>query len=64
MVLFELLELLIADSESSGLMIVGCYRSEDVTETNILSKTISNLNDNAQSLTFTSKRENDDVKDC
>jgi len=39
---FELLELLLTDRESSGLMVVGCYRSEEMTHAQILSKIIPN----------------------
>jgi len=44
----ELIKSMLTDRESSGLLVVGCYRSEEVNETHDLSKTILDLSQRAE----------------
>ena len=40
----ELLESLVTDSQVTNLLVIGCYRSNEVDDTHLVSKMISNLN--------------------
>jgi predicted ATPase len=44
----ELLEVLVTDRQNPNLMIIGCYRSNEVEETHIISKLIHHLNDKCE----------------